>query len=242
LPICEDLWQPGVASHLADLGAEILISPNGSPWRRTALSERVEALGEKVHNEGLPLIYVNQIGGQDELVFDGSSFSMSGDEKIVQALKSFVEDYDVATWKKQDGKWVCVEAKIEKQLTGHEADWRAMCLGLGDYVNKNGFKQIVLGMSGGIDSAMAATVAVDALGSERVWCVMMPTKYTSGDSKTDAEDCAERLRCRYDTIPIKPAIDAFDEMLEPFFKDLPPNTAEENIQSRARALTLMAFS
>ena len=140
LPICEDLWQPGVASHLADKGAEILISPNGSPWRRTALSERVEALGEKVHNEGLPLIYVNQIGGQDELVFDGSSFSMAADGTIVQALKSFVEDYDVATWEKGPKGWVCKEAKVEKQLTGHEADWRAMCLGLGDYVNKNYFK------------------------------------------------------------------------------------------------------
>ncbi|WP_409434070.1 NAD+ synthase [Litorimonas sp. RW-G-Af-16] len=242
LPICEDLWQPGVASHLADLGAELLISPNGSPWRRTALSERVAALGSKVHNEGLPLVYVNQIGGQDELVFDGSSFSMAADGAIVQALKSFVEDYDLATWEKQGETWVCTEAKLETQLTGHEADWRAMCLGLGDYVNKNGFKQVILGLSGGIDSAMAAAIAVDALGPERVWCVMMPTKYTAGSSLTDAEECAEALRCRYDTIAIKPAIDAFDEMLEPFFKDLPPSTAEENIQSRARALTLMALS
>ena len=118
IPICEDLWQPGVASHLADKGAEILISPNGSPWRRTALSERVEALGEKVHNEGLPLIYVNQIGGQDELVFDGSSFSMAADGTIVQALKSFVEDYDIATWEKKDGHWICAKAKIEK--TAHK--------------------------------------------------------------------------------------------------------------------------
>jgi len=242
LPICEDLWQRGVAKHLADKGAEILISPNGSPWRRTALSERSEALGEKVHNEGLPLIYVNQIGGQDELVFDGSSFSMSAEGEIVQALKSFVPDYDCATWIKKDGTWVCENAKIEKQLTGFEADWRATCLGLGDYVNKNGFKQIVLGMSGGIDSAMAATIAVDALGPDRVWCVMMPTKYTSSDSLDDAKDCANRIKAKYDIIAIKPAIDAFDEMLEPFFKDLPPSTAEENIQSRARALTLMALS
>ncbi len=242
IPICEDLWQPGVASHLADKGAEILISPNGSPWRRTALSERVEALGEKVHNEGLPLIYVNQIGGQDELVFDGSSFSMAADGSIVQALKSFVEDYDVATWEKKDGHWICTEAKIEKQLTGFEADWRAMCLGLGDYVNKNGFQQVILGMSGGIDSAMVAAIAVDALGPDRVWCVMMPTKYTAGSSRNDAEDCAERLGCRYDTIPIKPAVDAFADMLDPFFKDTQPSTAEENIQSRARALTLMALS
>ena len=242
LPICEDLWQPGVASHLADLGAEILISPNGSPWRRTALTERVAALGEKVHNEGLPLIYVNQIGGQDELVFDGSSFSMDADGEIVQALKSFVEDFDISTWEKKDGHWVCTKSKVEKQLSGHEADWRAMCLGLSDYVNKNGFKQIVLGMSGGIDSAIVATIAVDALGPERVWCVMMPTKYTSGDSLTDAEECAEALKCRYDSIAIKPAIDAFDTMLGPIFKDTTPDTTEENIQSRSRALVLMALS
>ncbi len=242
LPICEDLWQDTVADHLKDAGAEIMISPNGSPWRRTALNERSEALGEKVVTEGLPLIYVNQIGGQDELVFDGSSFSMAADGSIVQSLKSFVEDYDLAIWEKIEGVWSCVQAKREEQLGGYEADWRAMCLGLGDYVNKNGFKQIILGMSGGIDSAMAATIAVDALGPDRVWAVMMPTKYTSGDSLDDAKDCCERLGCRYDIIPIKPAIEAFDDMLESFFKDLPPSTAEENIQSRARALTLMALS
>ncbi len=242
LPICEDLWQKGVASHLAHKGAEILISPNGSPWRRTALSERVEALGEKVHNEGLPLIYVNQVGGQDELVFDGSSFSMSADGTIVQSLRSFVEDYDIATWEKSEGVWTCVKAAKYDQLTGHEADWRAMCLGLGDYVNKNGFKQVVLGMSGGIDSAMAATIAVDALGPDRVWCIMMPSKYTSDNSLDDAKDCSNRIGARYDIISIAPAVKAFDEMTYPFFKDLPPSTAEENIQSRARALTLMALS
>jgi NAD+ synthase len=242
LPICEDLWQPGVASHLADLGAEILISPNGSPWRRTALSERADALGEKVHNEGLPLIYVNQIGGQDELVFDGSSFSMAADGTIVQALKSFVEDFDIATWEKRGESWVCVEAKIEKQLDGYEADWRAMCLGLGDYVNKNGFKQIVLGLSGGVDSAAVAAIAADALGPDRVWCVMMPSRYTAGESLGDAQDCAERIGCRYDVIAIKPAFEAFGEMLAPLFEDLPFDTTEENMQSRTRALTLMAIS
>jgi NAD+ synthase len=242
LPICEDLWQEGVASHLRARGAELMISPNGSPWRRTALSERTEALGDKVHTSGLPLIYVNQVGGQDELVFDGSSFSMSAAGAIVQSLKSFVPDYDVSVWEKEGGKWVCKKAKIEAQLTGYEADWRATCLGLGDYVNKNGFKQVVLGMSGGIDSAMAATIAVDALGKDRVWCVMMPTKYTSSDSLEDAKSCAERLGCRYDIIAIKPAIDAFDEMLKPLFEGTTPDTTEENIQSRSRALTLMALS
>jgi len=184
----------------------------------------------------------DQIGGQDELVFDGSSFSMNGDGTIVQALKSFVEDYDVATWQRGSAGWTCTQAKMETQLTGYEADWRAMCLGLSDYVNKNGFKQVILGLSGGVDSAIVAAICVDALGPERVWCVMMPTKYTSGDSLSDAEDCAKRLGCRYDTIAIKPAIDAFGDMLDPFFKDTEPGTAEENIQSRARGLTLMALS
>ena len=242
LPICEDLWQPGVASYLADKGAEILISPNGSPWRRTALSERVAALGEKVHNEGLPLIYVNQVGGQDELVFDGSSFAMNGDEIIVQALKSFVEDFDISSWEKDGDRWRCTEAALHDQLTGHEADWRAMTLGLGDYVRKNGFKQVILGLSGGIDSAMAAAVAVDALGPEAVWCVMMPSRYTSDHSLDDAKECAERLGCRYDIVAIKPAFDAFKGMLAPLFEGTKPDTTEENMQSRSRALILMALS
>ncbi len=242
LPICEDLWQPGVAQHLASQGAELLVSPNGSPWRRTALKERVAALGAKVHNEGLPLIYVNQVGGQDELVFDGSSFAMAADETIVQSLRSFVEDFDIATWEKTDGAWRCQKAAQYDQLTGYEADWRAMCLGLGDYVNKNGFKQVVLGLSGGIDSAMAATIAVDALGRDRVWCVMMPSRYTSDHSLDDAKACAQALGCRYDIIPIKPAIEAFEHMLSPLFADLAVDTTEENIQSRTRAVLLMALS
>lgn len=242
LPICEDLWQPGVADHLAEQGAEIMLSPNGSPWRRTAHAERTAALGEKVFNEGLPLVYVNQIGGQDELVFDGSSWSMAADGTIVQSLKSFVEDYDVADWEKRKDRWTCVSAKHEDHLSGLEADWRACCLGLGDYVNKNGFNQIVLGLSGGVDSAICAAIAVDALGSDRVWCVMMPSEYTSSDSLEDAKLCAEQLGVRYDVIAIRPARDAFADMLEPLFDGLEPDTTEENIQSRIRGLTLMALS
>lgn len=242
LPICEDLWQPGVAAHLADLGAEILISPNASPWRRTVHSERKDALRTKVHNEGLPLIYVNQIGGQDELVFDGSSFSMNGDGKIVQALKSFVEDYDLAIWEKGAQGWECRSARRSDHLSGEEADWRAMCLGLGDYVRKNGFTDVVLGMSGGIDSAMAACLAADALGPEHVWCVMLPSKYTSDHSLEDARACAQAMGCVYDIIPIKAAVEAFDTMLAPRFAGLEPNTTEENIQSRIRAVSLMALS
>lgn len=242
IPICEDLWQPGVADYLGDQGAELMLSPNGSPWRRTAHAERTAALGQKVFNEGLPLVYVNQVGGQDELVFDGSSWSMSANGTIQQSLKSFVDDYDVATWERRDGTWVCTQAKQEDQLSGLEADWRAACLGLGDYVNKNGFKQIVLGLSGGVDSAICAAIAVDALGPDRVWCVMMPSEYTSSDSLEDAKACAERLGVRYDIIAIAPARDAFADMLDPLFDGLEPDTTEENIQSRIRGLTLMALS
>ncbi|MBC6403276.1 MAG: NAD+ synthase [Hyphomonadaceae bacterium] len=242
LPICEDLWQPDVAGHLADGGAELLISPNGSPWRRTVLSERVTTIGAKVHNEGLPLIYVNQVGGQDELVFDGSSFAMNRDGDIVQSLRSFVEDYDVSRWHKQSAVWQCTGAACYDPLGGLEADWRAICLGLGDYVRKNGFKQVILGLSGGIDSAMVATIAADALGAEAVWCVMMPSLYTSGDSLGDAGDIAGRLGVRYDVIPVEPAFDAFMKMLKPHFEGTEPDMTEENIQSRIRALSLMALS
>ena len=242
LPICEDLWRPGVASYLFKKGAEILISPNGSPWRRSAMSERAAVLGRNIHNEGLPLVYVNQIGGQDELVFDGSSFSLSHDGKIVQALKSFVEDYDVATWVKESGIWICTKARLEKQLSKHESDWRAITLGLADYVNKNNFKSVIIGLSGGLDSAAVAAIAVDALGPDRVWCVMMPSIYTSDDSLGDAQLCISSLGCRYDVVPIKPAIEAYEAMLGTLFKGQENDLTEENLQSRARAIVLMGLS
>lgn len=242
LPVCEDLWQEGVARHLSREGAELLISPNGSPWRRTALTERQESVGGRVYAAGLPLIYVNQVGGQDELVFDGSSFCLQSDGTVAQTLKSFVEDFDVTAWMRKEKTWHCRQGEKHPQLSGYEADWRAMCLGLGDYVNKNGFKQVILGLSGGVDSAMAAAIAVDALGPDRVWCVMMPYHFTSSESLEDAKACAKALGCKYDIIPIAPAVESFHEMLAPQFADLPPSTAEENLQSRTRAVTLMALS
>ena len=246
LPVCEDLWQEGVASYLARENTDILISPNGSPWRRSALSERQESVGARVHAAGLPLVYVNQVGGQDELVFDGSSFCLQANGEPAQTLKSFVEDFDVTTWKRSEKKtektWVCTNGVKHPQLCGFEADWRAMCLGLGDYVNKNGFKQIILGLSGGVDSAAVAAIAVDALGPDRVWCVMMPYDYTSPESLTDAKDCAQALGCKYDVIPISAAVEGFTQMLSGHFADLEPSTAEENLQSRTRAVTLMALS
>jgi len=242
LPICEDLWQPGVACHLAGQGTEIMLSPNGSPWRRTAHAERFEAIGERVYNEGVPLVYVNQVGGQDELVFDGTSFSLAADGSPVQMLKSFIEDFDVAQWEKRDGVWRCVSAKREDALSGLEADWRACCLGLSDYVAKNGFKEVILGLSGGVDSAAVAAIAADALGADALWSVMMPYRWTSSESLEDAKACAEAIGCRYDIIPISPAVGAFDEMLEPLFEGTNTGVAEENLQSRIRGVTLMALS
>ena len=139
LPICEDLWQPGVACSLRERGAEIMLSPNGSPWRRTAHAERHEAIGGRVFNEGVPLVYVNQVGGQDELVFDGTSFCLQADGETAGMLESFVEDFDVSEWRRTGDGWRCVEAKLAEPLSGLEADWRACCLGLSDYVTKNGF-------------------------------------------------------------------------------------------------------
>ncbi|PHR59325.1 MAG: NAD+ synthase [Robiginitomaculum sp.] len=242
LPICEDIWHEGVCEHLSERGAELLISPNGSPWRRNAHWQRETVARARLKNTGLPLIYVNQVGGQDELAFDGSSFTMSADGELVQTLPSFEEAFDVAKWSKIDGVWTCITAQRTEQLKGHEADWYAMATGLGDYVRKSGFKQVLLGMSGGIDSAMAACIAADVLGPENVWCVMLPSKYTSGDSHDDAQLCAEKMGCTYDIIPIADAVGAFTGMLAPKFEGLEADTTEENLQSRIRAVTLMALS
>jgi len=242
LPICEDLWQPGVACSLGEQGAELMLSPNGSPWRRTAHAERHEAIGGRVFNEGIPLVYVNQVGGQDELVFDGTSFCLQGDGETAGMLKSFVEDFGVSEWVRGENGWRCESAPLQEPLSGLEADWRACCLGLSDYVNKNGFRDVILGLSGGIDSAIVAAIAADALGPEHLWSVMMPYRWTSSDSLEDAKLCAEAIGCRYDIVPISAAVGAFDEMLEPLFEGTEPGVAEENLQSRIRGVTLMALS
>ncbi len=242
LPICEDIWHEGVAKYLADKGAEILISPNGSPYRRTARAERLKVVYERIDRAGLPLVYVNQIGGQDELVFDGSSFCINGQGKIRQFLPSFAEAFDITKWSKGKNGWDC-QSQTNLPLLGQlESDWRAMCLGLSDYVTKNGFKQVIIGLSGGIDSAIVASIAVDALGKENVWCVMMPSRYTSKHSLDDAKECAKRLGVKYDIIPINPAVKAYSQMLEDQFKNTKAGIAEENIQSRIRAVNLMALS
>lgn len=242
LTICEDLWQAGPAQHLASQGAELLISANGSPWHEKAETARLNAICADQSIHKLPILYVNQVGGQDELVFDGTSFAINGAGEHVQRLESFAEDFDISTWQKQGTVWQCVKARLNQPVESKPALWDALCLGLTDYVLKNNFERVILGLSGGIDSALVATLAVDALGPDRVWCVMMPSQYTSRASLDDAQRCAHNLTCRYDIIPIDTLVEAFSNLLSPLFSDTKPDISEENIQSRCRAVLLMALS
>ncbi len=242
VPVCEDIWKPGVCASLKGMGAEILVVPNGSPYRRTADDERMGAAEQRVAETGLPMVYVNQVGGQDELVFDGGSFSLSAGGHVCQRLPMFEEAIDCALWTRGAQGWACNGAMDACWCEGPEEIYRAMVLGTGDYVRKSGFPGVLLGMSGGIDSALTAVVAADALGAEHVRCVMLRSVYTSNDSLVDAKACAKNLNCIYETISIAPAVAAFETMLAPAFAGRKPDTTEENIQSRARGVTLMALS
>ena len=243
VPICEDIWFPFVTAHLKAQGADILISPNGSPFEVDKDDRRINAVaGTRVRETGLPLVYLNRVGGQDELVFDGASFVVNGDLTIAHQLPDWEEALAFTHWERRDGRWTCVPGD-RHALDDRPADiYNAMVLGLRDYVNRNRFPGVVLGLSGGIDSALSAAVAVDALGADRVWCVMMPSRFTSRESLDDAVECARLLGVRYDSIPIEPAVGAFDAMLGPVFEGRQRDLAEENIQSRIRGVTLMALS
>ncbi|MEZ6010411.1 MAG: NAD+ synthase [Hyphomonas sp.] len=239
IAICEDIWFTRVPGQLAEAGAEMLIVPNGSPWRRSVQVERHTTFSAW-RKTGVPYLFVNQVGGQDELVFDGASYAVDFDGTEHQLLGDFETGTALVEF---DGETHRFSSASKAELTsGWEAEYRAAMLALGDYVNKNRFPGVVLGMSGGIDSALTAAIAVDALGPERVWCVMLPSKYTSSDSLEDAKACAEALGARYDTINIRPGVNALDEMLADAFAGTAPGTTEENIQSRLRAVTLMALS
>jgi NAD+ synthase len=248
LVICEDMWTPDVCETLAESGAEILLVPNGSPFETDKVDERLQLAVARVVETGLPLVYVNQVGGQDELVFDGASFALGADRGLVAQARAFAEDLLPTEWRRAEdpdrpeGRWECVAARVERPAAGVEALYRALVLGLRGYVEKNRFPGVILGLSGGIDSALSAALAVDALGADRVRCVMMPSPYTSRESLEDAEECARLLGCRYDTIPIGPAMEAFGGMLAPAFAGRGPDVTEENLQSRARGITLMALS
>ena len=241
LPICEDIWTPDVVECLAESGAEIIISLNASPFDQLKSDSRmVHAVSRAVESE-LPFIYVNMVGGQDELVFDGASFALGADGSLAAHLPSFSEATVTIRVGENFGA-----SSLTGQMTppdeGMAALYRGLTMGLRDYVDKNGFPGVVLGLSGGIDSALVAALAVDALGPDRVHAVMMPSPYTSTESLEDAADLAGRLGIRLDEVSIGPAMDAMDGMLAQQFGDTAAGIAEENIQSRLRGMILMGIS
>jgi NAD+ synthase len=244
IPICEDIWgELGVCETLAEAGAELLLVPNGSPYYRGKSDVRQQVVIREVIESGLPLIYANQLGGQDELIFDGASFAINADKSLAFQMSPFEETLAVTTWRRgEDDVWACTEGPRAILPDAQEADYRACMLGLRDYVNKNGFKTVVLGLSGGIDSAICAALAVDALGEERVRTIMMPYRYTSKDSLKDAEDCARALGCRYDIVAIAEPVEGFSNALGQLFEGTEEGITEENLQSRARGVILMAVS
>ena len=242
LPICEDIWSDEVVECLTETGAELLLVPNGSPYWRGKTDERLNIAVTRVRESGLPMIYLNQIGGQDELVFDGASFALNADCSLAAQLPAFAEAIEVTEWRRSVDGWVCADAQRVIAPEGDEADYTACMLGLRDYVDKNRFPGVVMGMSGGIDSALCAALAADALGPERVHCIMLPYRFTSGESLTDAEQCAKALGVRYDTLPIAPAVEGVEAVLKPLFGDRPRDITEENLQSRARGVLLMSVS
>ncbi len=242
LPICEDIWDEEVVECLAETGAEILLTPNGSPYWRGKHDERIQIACARVVEAGLPLAYLNQIGGQDELVFDGGSFVLNADRALAAQLPAMSEAVAATVWERRPSGWACVEGLRALVYEGDEADYAACVLGLRDYVNKNGFPGVIMGLSGGIDSALCAAMAVDALGPERVHCVMLPYKFTSGESISDAQACAAALGLRYDTLPIAQAVEGIEATLAPLFAGRPRDITEENLQSRARGTLLMSIS
>jgi NAD+ synthase len=242
IPICEDIWHASVCEHLAMRGAEIMLCPNGSPYWTDKQHVRKALVRARVAEDDVPMLYLNQVGGQDELVFDGASFGIEPGDRLVFQGKSFATDFIVSDWVRGDNGWTCAQGEVTELTTTDEAPWLACVLGLRDYVHKNGFKQVVLGLSGGIDSAVVAAMAVDAFGAENVHCIMLPYRYTSEASLKDARDCAERLGVRYDIVSIGDPVDGALEQLAPIFAGRPVDLAEENIQSRMRGVVLMAVS
>ena len=242
VPICEDIWSEDVCECLQETGAELFLVPNGSPYERDKRDMRLNQVVARVQETGLPMAYINQAGGQDELVFDGASFVLGAGLDLDVVMPSFTEALCLTEWTRTAQGWQCAQQNLCEAPSDLASVYQAMVLGLRDYVNKNRFPGIILGLSGGVDSALSAAVAVDALGAERVRCVMMPSAYTSDESLEDAQTCAGLLKTRYETIPIGPAMDAYDAMLAPAFEGQDSDLTEENIQARCRGVLLMALS
>ncbi len=242
VPICEDIWGEEVVETLAETGAEILISPNGSPFDWPKPDLRMNVAVARVTESKLPLVYLNQVGGQDELVFDGASFVLNSDCSLACQLPAWKEAITVTEWTKGAKGWHCAKSEITKIDEGDASAYQACVLGLRDYAGKNGFPGVVLGLSGGIDSALVAAIAADALGPEKVHAVMLPSKFTSDDSLMDAAACAKALGLRYDKISIEPGVAGITWGLKDVFAGTEPGITEENLQSRVRGTILMAIS
>ena len=242
LPICEDVWFAQTATHLAQRGAELLLVPNGSPFEVEKSQQRLQLARQRVGESGLALAYVNQVGGQDELVFDGGSFVVNPDGTLACQLPSWTEAVHTTRWSRREGRLVCEGQAVWAEESRLEAVYSAMMLGLRDYVRKNRFPGVVLGMSGGIDSALTAAVAVDALGAAQVKGVRLPSRFTSGPSLDDADESARLLGMAIDTVPIDTTVVSAEATLAARFAGTARDVAEENLQARIRGLLLMALS
>jgi len=237
--ICEDVWFAGPAKQAKDAGAQVIVVPNGSPYHTRQQEARREQLGARARETGLPFVYANRVGGQDELVFDGASFVMGASGEVVQQLPAWHETVALATLD-EGGAPRPVRGTLDPRLEYHV--YQALVMGVRDYVNKNRFPGVLLGLSGGVDSALVLAVAVDALGRDRVHAVMMPSPYTRSISLDDAREMANILGVEYSEIEIEPMFAAFRASLAAEFKGLPPDAAEENVQARIRGTLLMALS
>ena len=241
-PICEDAWHPDVAETLQETGAEFLLVPNGSPYHRQKSEERQNVMVARVIETGLPLIYLNMVGGQDDQVFDGGSFVLNPGGALALQMPMFESALADVVLRKQGSGWSAAQGVLAPLPSSLEADYHAMVSGLRDYCAKSGFPRVLLGLSGGVDSALVAAIAADALGAENLRAVMLPSDYTSEGSLQDAKDLAENLKCRYDFLPISQGQAAIHDSLAPLFEGTQPDLTEENIQSRLRGLFLMALS
>ncbi len=247
IPVCEDTWTDwgdyeNVIETLAETGAELFIVPNGSPYWRDKSDVRLNVVIARITESGLPLLYVNQVGGQDELVFDGASFALNADRSIAFQLPAFKEIVITTQWSRSGNTWCCAQGPLAPPLEDDRADYAACVLGLRDYVEKNRFKSVVLGLSGGIDSALCAAMATDALGADRVRCVMLPYRYTSKEFIEDAAAIAKTLGVNYDIVPIESAVKGLEAALSGVFAGASRDVTEENLQARARGTILMAVS
>jgi NAD+ synthase len=242
VPVCEDIWAEDVCESLVQAGAEILIVPNGSPYWMDKQETRYGVAETRVAETRRPLAYLNQVGGQDELAFDGASFVLNADEEIAVQLPAWEVALALTEWRRENGRWHCLPGQIAEVEEGDAANYLACVTGLRDYIDKNGFSGVVLGLSGGIDSALCAVMAVDALGADRVHCVMLPYEYTSKESLSDAEAIAKALDVRYDIVPIHDGVEGLAACLEDVLKGPPEDFTAENLQSRTRGTLLMAIS